>query len=101
MNKINGVNLSQGFDLQQVQKPKPLSQNPEKVAEQFESMLLKQMMDSMWSTVQKGSLVSNSNEESMYRDMFNEGLANSIAEGRGIGIKEVILKDLNKLSKSK
>ncbi len=101
MNKINSVNPSQVVELQQVQKPKPLSQNPEKVAEQFESMLVKQMMDSMWSTVPKEGLVSGSHEESMYRDMLNEALANSISEGRGIGVKEVILKDIQKLSKSK
>jgi Rod binding domain-containing protein len=53
----------------------------------------------MWSTVPKGGIVSGSNEESLYRDMFNEALSNSISEGRGIGIKDVILKDFNKINK--
>jgi flagellar protein FlgJ len=101
MNKIRPFDPSHGVELQKVQKPKPLSQDPEKAAEQFESMLVKQMMDSMWSTVPKDGLLSGSNEESMYRDMLNEALSSSIAQGRGMGIKEVILKDINKLSKSK
>jgi Rod binding domain-containing protein len=53
----------------------------------------------MWNTVPKGELISGSSEEQTYKDMLNEALANSIAEGRGIGIKEVILKDINRLAK--
>jgi Rod binding domain-containing protein len=53
----------------------------------------------MWSTVPKGGLVSGSNEEALYRDMFNEALSNSISEGKGIGIKNVILNDFNRLNK--
>jgi flagellar protein FlgJ len=80
-------------------KSVPLTQQPEEVAKQFEGMLLKQMIDSMWSTVPKNGLLSGSHEEDMYRDMLNEALATSIAEGRGIGVKDIILKDINKVSK--
>lgn len=59
------------------------------------------MIDSMWSSVPKDGLLSGSNEEEMYRDMLNQALASSISEGRGIGVKEVILKDINRLTKSK
>jgi Rod binding domain-containing protein len=31
--------------------------------------------------------------------MLNEALANSISEGKGMGVKDVILKDINKFSK--
>jgi Rod binding domain-containing protein len=77
----------------------PLTQQPEEVAKQFEGMLLKQMIDSMWSTVPKNGLLSGSQEEDMYRDMLNEALATSISEGKGIGVKDIILKDINKVSK--
>jgi hypothetical protein len=53
----------------------------------------------LWATVPQGELLSGSHEESMYRDMLNEAVASSISEGRGMGIKEVILKDLNELRK--
>jgi flagellar protein FlgJ len=90
-----------GPDVEALQKSAPLTKNPEKVAEQFEAMLVKQMIDSMWSTVPKEGVLSGSREEELYRDMLNEAIANSIAEGKGMGIKDVILKDINKLSKNK
>jgi Rod binding domain-containing protein len=57
------------------------------------------MIDSMWRTVPKEGLLSGSQEEDMYRDMLNEALAESISQGKGIGVKDVIFKDINKVSK--
>jgi flagellar protein FlgJ len=83
------------------QEKMPASQDPKAAAQQFEAMMVQQLLQSMWSTVPNGELLSGSNEEGHYRDMLNEALSTSIAEGRGIGIKEVILRDLNKLEKKK
>ena len=99
MEKIKPLGIPMSNEAQAARKPMPDTQNPEKAAQQFESMLLKQMIDSMWSTVPKEGMLSGSNEEGMYRDMLNEALASSISEGKGIGIKDVILRDINKLSK--
>ena len=101
MNKIKPLGSVAAPDLGVTQKPLPATKDPAVAAQQFEALLVKQMIDSMWSTVPKKGLLSGTNEESMYRDMLNEALANSISEGRGIGVKDVILKDINKLSKSK
>lgn len=79
----------------------PATKDPVKASEQFEGMLVKQLLDSMWQTVPQGQLLSGSNEEGLYRDMLNDAVATSISEGRGIGIKDVILRDINKLSKNK
>jgi flagellar protein FlgJ len=101
MDAIKSLDLSV---LQRVAEPKkatPASQDPVKASEQFEGMLVKQLLDSMWQTVPKGELLSGSQEEGLYRDMLNEAVATSISEGRGIGVKEVILRDINKLSKNK
>jgi Rod binding domain-containing protein len=87
-------------EMQLSRSAEPLSKNPEKVSKQFEALLLKQMINSMWSTVPQEGLLSGSHEEGLYRDMLNEALANSISEGRGIGIKDVILKDIKKYSKN-
>lgn len=66
-------------------------------ATQFEALLLQQMFKSMWSTLPKEEgMLSGSNEEAQFRDMFVEGLANSVAKGQGIGIKEVIAKEMYK-----
>lgn len=99
MNKIKPLESVAALDLRGAQKPIPATQNPELAAQQFEAMLVKQMIDSMWSTVPKKGVLTGSNEESMYRDMLNEALANSISEGKGMGVKDVILKDINKFSK--
>jgi flagellar protein FlgJ len=77
----------------------PASQDPKQAAQQFEALLVQEMLKSMWATVPQGELLSGSHEEKMYRDMLNEAVANSIAEGRGMGIKDVLLKDLNGLGK--
>jgi Rod binding domain-containing protein len=44
--------------------------------------------------VPKGELLSGSSDERTYRDMMNEALATSIASGRGIGVKDVILHEM-------
>lgn len=61
---------------------------------QFEALLLQQMMGAMWSTVPKDGVISGSREEELYRDMLNEAVAKSTASGQGIGIKEVIAREL-------
>ena len=68
----------------------------EKAATDFEALLLGQMLKSMWKSVESSGLLSGSREESMYRDMLNDSLAKDIANGQGIGIKEVIVRDLKK-----
>ena len=80
------------------QAPIP-SQNPAEAAKQFEALLVQEMLKSMWQTVPKGELISGSNEEQTYRDMFTEQLSQRISEGKGLGIKEVIQRDIEKLDK--
>jgi flagellar protein FlgJ len=77
----------------------PETKDPAAAAEQFEALLVHEMLKSMWQTVPKGELLSGSSEEQTYRDMLNEALASSISEGRGIGIKDVILNDINSMQK--
>jgi len=72
---------------------------PESAAAEFEGLLVQEMLKSMWQTVPQGQLLSGSSEEDMYRDMLNEAVASSISEGRGMGIREVILKDIKKFDK--
>jgi Rod binding domain-containing protein len=69
----------------------------EKAATDFEALLLHQMLNSMWATVEQSSAVEKSHEEKLYRDMLNEALAQSLAKERSIGIKDAILQDMQKL----
>jgi Rod binding domain-containing protein len=68
--------------------------SPKEAAKQFESLLLQQMISSMWESVPKGGLLSGGKEEQFFSDMLHEALAKSIAEGEGIGISEVLEKDI-------
>jgi flagellar protein FlgJ len=65
-----------------------------KAATQFEALLLQQMLQAMWSTIPKDGAFAPSRDEETYREMLHQGIANDIAEGQGIGIKAVILKEL-------
>lgn len=69
----------------------------EKAASDFEALLLHQMLKSMWQTVPEPEMLGTGQESQMYRDLFNEALSESISQGQGIGIKEVIARDLERL----
>jgi flagellar protein FlgJ len=69
----------------------------DEASKNFEALLLHQMLKSMWESVPAGGLFGDTNESQMYRDMFNEALADSISEGQGIGVREVIVRDLRRL----
>ena len=69
----------------------------EKAGEQFEAMMLQEMLKSMWSTVPSGGMLTSSHEEEMFRDMLNEAVAGTISHGEGIGIKNVVIKDIKQL----
>jgi flagellar protein FlgJ len=99
MNKIDSPVL-QGEMISAGVTAKPVSsKNPVEAAKQFEALLVQEMLKSMWQTIPEGGLISGSNEEQQYRDMFNEQLAMTIASGKGVGIKEVIQKDIEKIDK--
>ena len=71
----------------------------DKASKGFEALLLHEMLKSLWETVEvKGWLGEDSNEAKIYRDMMNQAISDSIAEGRGIGIKDVVRKELEKQS---
>ncbi len=67
----------------------------EQVARQFESiftqMMLKSMRDATTST--DGGLFDN-DQSKMYREMFDKQIALSMSEGRGIGLKEMLIRQL-------
>jgi Rod binding domain-containing protein len=69
----------------------------DKAASGFEALLLHQMMKSMWQTVEKtGFLGDDSNEADIMRDMFTQSVSDEIAKGKGIGVKEVVKREIQK-----
>ena len=69
----------------------------EKAAGGFEALLLHQMMESMWSTVDfAGMFNEKGNEASFFRDMLSQAIADNTSKGRGIGVKSFLTKELVK-----
>ena len=69
----------------------------EKAASGFESLLVHQMLKGMWQTVDTtGLLGEESNQSEIFRDMFHQAIADSVSEGRGIGIKQFVKGELNR-----
>jgi len=68
----------------------------EEAAEQFEAVFLQQMINSMWNSVPNEGLLSGGNEEAFYRDMFNQALSEEIASSQSMGLKDMILKEMQK-----
>lgn len=71
----------------------------QKAGTQFEALLLHEMLKEMWNTIPKDGMLSGSHEENLYRDMLNEGIANDIAEKQSLGIRDVLVKDMQKFQK--
>ncbi|MDY0005772.1 MAG: flagellar assembly peptidoglycan hydrolase FlgJ [Spongiibacteraceae bacterium] len=70
----------------------------EQIARQFESLLISQMLKSMRDANQvfaEGNPLS-SNEEQLYRDMFDQQLSLSLGGERGIGIAEAMVRQLKR-----
>ena len=70
----------------------------EKASSGFEALLLHNMLQEMWKTNgTDGLLGENSNEAQIFRDMFNQAIADEISEGDGIGVKHFLKKELTKV----
>lgn len=68
----------------------------EKIAQQFESMMVQMMMKSMRQANEafsKDSMLASSAGD-MYQDMYDDQIALSLSQGRGLGIAEVMVRQL-------
>ena len=66
------------------------------LSQQFESIFVHQLLKSMRSTVQKSGLFG-SHATQMYESIHDEEMANLLTEQKGIGLAEVIYRDLARL----
>lgn len=71
------------------------SESVKQVAKQFESLFVQMMLKSMRDAVPEGGLF-NSNQEKLYRDMFDKQLSMNIASGQGVGLAAVIERQLSR-----
>ncbi len=114
MNNIKTVSASEAISTARVNQQKETlaalsnqkdniktTKDIDKAASGFEALLLQEMMQSMWSTVEFTDMLGEkSNEADIYRDMLNQAIADSTASGRGIGVKQMMQKELLKTVKA-
>ncbi len=76
----------------------------DKAASGFEALLLHNMLKEMWGTANigggKGILDENSNEMQIFKDMFNQAIADEVVKGEGLGVKKFLKKELSNYQKS-
>ena len=76
------------------QKTGPESPRLKRACSQFESLFIASMLKSMRKTVEDGGLIRESNEGKIYKSMFDEKLALSIADSWGIGLGAMLFEQL-------
>jgi flagellar protein FlgJ len=63
---------------------------------QLESVFVNMMFKQMQSTVEKSSLIDGGFGEEVYNDMLTEQYADKATQGNGIGLAQVMFKQLSK-----
>ena len=66
----------------------------QKTCAEFESIFITYMLKSMRKTVNEVGVLGNSNESKIFTSMFDEKVAQGIAESRGIGLGELLFQHL-------
>ena len=66
----------------------------------FEAMFLNMMYKQMRATVPTDSLFGESNAKKIYQEMHDEKLMDSIADGGGVGLADMIYKQLSRSART-
>jgi len=105
MTKIKAESVSPEWALRDAQLPKKTESKGEvkskaemeKASSGFEALLLHNMLKEMWGSTDSGGILDeNSNEMNIFRDMFNQAIADEVVKGDGIGVKKFLNKELSK-----
>ena len=73
----------------------------QKACEEFESLLVHQMLKQMRQTVPKTGLLDGGNAEQMYRSMLDGELSRQISQRKGIGLAPMIYRQIKSLADQK
>lgn len=65
-------------------------------AKQFETVFMNMVLKSMRDTVPKDGLMSGGSEEQMFQGMLDQQFAQSMADGKGTGLADLIVKQLSR-----
>lgn len=73
----------------------PKERKLKETCQDFEAIIIQQMLTAMRKTIPKDGLFSSGYAEDMYQSMYDEGLSKEIASGRGLGLADVLYKQLS------
>ena len=76
-------------------KNKTEAEKTQFVTEQFESVLVKQFLNDALKPMFKGVFNENSEGHRLYRHFFTDALSESIAQGGGFGVSNILQQQLN------
>ena len=76
------------------QTPNGNESRADEVAKRFEALLLYTIMKSMRASVSSDSL-TGSDQQDMYREMMDREIAESIADGGGLGLQKMLSQQLS------
>ena len=66
------------------------------LSQQFESVLINQLLTVMRSTISKSGLLDSFSSDT-YQSLLDQEISNKIAEGQGIGLSDMLFKELAQL----
>jgi flagellar protein FlgJ len=69
-------------------------------AREFESVFLSFLLKTMRRTVPEGGTPALGGGNRVYRDMMDEELARAVAKGRGVGLADILVRDLTRRNPS-
>lgn len=76
------------------------SQSLHEVCQEFESVLIAHLLKTMRKTVPKADVMPHESLcEDIYRSMMDEALANAVARGSGVGLAEILYRQLSRSKK--
>jgi len=64
---------------------------------QFEALFIEYMLKTMRRSIPKAGLFKRENAEKIYTSLFDQKVAERIAESKGIGISDILYKELSKM----
>ncbi len=76
------------------------SKSLHEVCQEFESVLIAHLLKTMRNTVPKADVMPRESLcEDIYRSMMDEALANAVAKGSGVGLAEILYRQLSRSKK--
>ena len=78
-----------------IQKGAQNAKELEDVAADFEAMLLSLLLQQMRKTIPKSGLLGEEAGCEVYQELMDQALAEEISEGRGLGLREMLIRSLS------